>query len=92
MTRVPCRACQKRRKLMEAKLLAKKSKGKHVQAAAIGAVLDVTGLVGRLMGEHHVAAEAGSGEDGVPPSDTGSGEGDRNAARPELDDHARRTD
>lgn len=51
MTRVPCRACQKRRKLLETKLLAKQAKGKKVQAAAIGAVLTTTALVGRLIGE-----------------------------------------
>lgn len=66
MTRVPCRACQKRRKLLEAKLLAKKARGKTVQAAAIGAVLDVTGLVGKIMGEDDGRAEGSDGPDEAP--------------------------
>lgn len=48
---VACSACQRRRKLLLAKLAAKKAKGKRVQAAAIGAVLKTTGLVGKLIGE-----------------------------------------
>lgn len=66
MTRVPCRACQKRRKLLEAKLLAKQAKGKKVQAAAIGAVLTTTALVGRLIGEEGENEQV-SDSDGSPP-------------------------
>lgn len=53
-----CSACQRRRKLLLAKLAAKKAKGKRVQAAAIGAVLTTTGLVGKLIGEEDEGSDS----------------------------------
>lgn len=44
-----CSACQRRRKLLLAKLAAKKAKGKRVQAAAIGAVLAATDAAGKML-------------------------------------------
>lgn len=67
-----CSACQRRRKLLLAKLAAKKAKGKRVHAAAIGAVLTTTGLVGKLIGEEDGNADSGT----TDPAD-GSGGTDR---------------
>lgn len=51
ISEMACSACQRRKKLLLAKLAAKKAKGKTVQAAAIGAVITTTGLVGKLIGD-----------------------------------------
>lgn len=74
MTKRPCKACQKRRKLLEAKLLAKQAKGKRVQAAAIGAVLAVTEAVGQSLGIGE-DTEDGARDSGITePSSSGSRE------------------
>lgn len=47
-----CRACERRRKALEAKRKAKAAKGRKVQAAALGAVLAATEAAGKALGIH----------------------------------------
>lgn len=45
-----CKPCAERRRILREKLLAKTKARKHVQAAAIGAVLAVTEAAGKALG------------------------------------------
>lgn len=47
-----CSKCAKRRKKIEALRAKRKAQGKPVQAAALGAVLAVTEVVGQTLGIH----------------------------------------
>lgn len=54
-----CRPCARRRKALEAKRQQKEAEEKMAQAAAIGAVLTVTEVAGKMLG---ITGEADDGQ------------------------------
>lgn len=64
-----CRSCAERRKRLQVKRLEKKQARKPIQAAAIGAVIAVSGAVGQVLGigeDTEDGNEVRSGSDEVP--------------------------
>lgn len=70
-----CKPCAERRRILREKLLAKTKARKHVQAAAISAVLVASEAVGKVLGigedtedgqESGVVGQAGNGEHDKP--------------------------
>jgi hypothetical protein len=71
----PCSKCAKRRQKIEALRAKRKAQGKPVQAAALGAVLAVSGKVGQaigISGEEPNGPHSGSDESGDAEGMAGS--------------------
>lgn len=65
-----CKSCAERRRLLREKLLAKTKARKHVQAAAISAVLVASEAVGKVLG---TGEDTEYGQDGSKTEDQASG-------------------
>lgn len=59
-----CKPCAARRKALQAKRQKKLAESKPVQAAAIGAVLAVTGAAGKALGIHGEVEDGRDGQGG----------------------------
>lgn len=73
-----CRSCAERRKRMRERLAKKKAKGQVVQAAAIGAVLAVTEVAGKVIGIHGEVEDERQHEAARSESGSGAREGREN--------------
>jgi hypothetical protein len=65
-----CKPCAERRRILREKLLAKTKARKHVQAAAISAVLVASETVGKVLGIGEETHERDGQDSGSPESDS----------------------
>lgn len=68
-----CNKCAQRRKKLEAFRAKRKAQGKPLQAAAVGAVLAVTEVVGQTLGIHGEVEDDTGNDEGRDSVSDGSG-------------------